>query len=206
MYGEGMTHEPVATVRLDAQSLRGLAHPLRVRLLGLLRMDGPATASGLAAVVGESSGVTSYHLRQLAAYGFVVEDDAPHASRKERWWKAAHRTTVLETLPDDDPGTTMLVDEYFRSIAWAYSDRLLRFVDGIAATRDELGGAWAAVGDLSDWMLELTPEQADEVSRRVHAVLDEYRLTDPQRTRAEGTERVVVQLQVMPTVTRGVTP
>ena len=206
MYGEGMTHEPVATVRLDAQSLRGLAHPLRVRLLGLLRMDGPATASGLAAVVGESSGVTSYHLRQLAAYGFVVEDDAPHASRKARWWKAAHRTTVLETLPDDDPGTTMLVDEYFRSIAWAYSDRLLRFVDGIAATRDELGGAWAAVGDLSDWMLELTPEQADEVSRRVHAVLDEYRLTDPQRTRAEGTERVVVQLQVMPTVTRGVTP
>ena len=101
----------------------------------------------------------------------------------------------------------MLVDEYFRSIAWAYSDRLLRFADGIAATRDELGGEWAAVGDLSDWMLELTPEEADEVSRRVHAVLDEYRMTDPQRARAEGTERVVVQLQVMPTVTRGgVTP
>jgi hypothetical protein len=207
MYGDDMTtNEPVPSVRLDAHSLRGLAHPLRVRLLGLLRMDGPATASGLAAVVGESSGVTSYHLRQLAAYGFVVEDDAPHASRRERWWKAAHRTTVLETLPDSDPGTTMLVDEYFRSIAWAYSDRILRFADGMATTRDELGAEWGAVADLSDWMLELTPTQAEDLGRRVHAVLDEYRMTDPARPRAEGTERVVVQLQVMPTVTRGATP
>lgn len=49
-------------------------------------------------MVGESGGVTRYHLRQLAAFGFVVEDDAPQASRKERWWKAAHRVTVLETL------------------------------------------------------------------------------------------------------------
>jgi hypothetical protein len=198
--------DSVPSVRLDAQSLRGLAHPLRVRLLGLLRMDGPATASGLAAVVGESSGVTSYHLRQLAAYGFVVEDDAPHASRKERWWKAAHRVTVLETLPDAEPGTAMLVDEYFRSIAWAYSDRILRFVDGLAATRDELGGRWGAVADLSDWMLELTPEQAEDLDHRVHAVLAEYRLADPARPRAAGTERVVVQLQVMPTVTRRAVP
>jgi DNA-binding transcriptional ArsR family regulator len=200
------TDDTVPTVRLDAQSLRGLAHPLRVRLLGLLRLDGPATASGLAAVVGESSGVTSYHLRQLAAYGFVVEDDAPHVSKKERWWKAAHRTTVLETLPDDDAGTTMLVDEYLRSVAWAYSDRILRFADGLSTTRDELGAQWGAVADISDWMLELTPAEADEVARRLHAVVDGYRLSDPARERAAGTERVVVQIQVMPTVTRRAVP
>lgn len=193
--------DQVPTVRLDPHSLRGLAHPLRVRLLGLLRMDGPATASGLAAEVGESSGVTSYHLRQLAAYGFVVEDDAPHASRRERWWKAAHRVTVLEPVPDPDPGTAMLVDEYYRSIAWAYSDRILRFVDGLASTRAELGARWGAVADLSDWMLELTPEEAEEISLRVQAVLGEYVMADPSRPRAAGTERVVVQLQVMPTVT-----
>ena len=80
-----------STVRLDARSLRGLAHPLRVRLLGLLREHGPATASGLARTVGESSGVTSYHLRQLAEHGLVVEDEVPDASRRERWWRAAHR-------------------------------------------------------------------------------------------------------------------
>src|SRR5690606_32034120 len=32
------------TVRLDARSVRGLAHPLRLKLLGLLRTDGPATS------------------------------------------------------------------------------------------------------------------------------------------------------------------
>lgn len=42
----------------------------RGKLRGLLRTDAPATASGLAVRVGESSGVRSYHLRKLA------EDDA----------------------------------------------------------------------------------------------------------------------------------
>jgi len=188
-------------VRLDARSLRGLAHPLRVRLLGLLRQDGPATASGLAAVVGESSGVTSYHLRQLATYGFVVEDDEPHASRRERWWKAAHRTTILEPLPQADPGTQALVDEYLRSVAGAYADRVLRFADGITTTRELLGEGWGDLGDMSDWWLELTPEEAEEVSRRLHAAVAGYVRADPTRPRRPGSERVVVQIQVMPTVT-----
>lgn len=64
---------------LDARSLRGLAHPLRMRLLDALRFGGPATASQLAAKLGESSGATSYHLRQLAAHGFI--EDAPSAAR-----------------------------------------------------------------------------------------------------------------------------
>src|SRR5689334_12619211 len=63
-----------SVVRPDGRSLRALAHPLRLRLLGLLRMDGAATASQLAARTGQSSGATSYHLRQLAAYGFVIEE------------------------------------------------------------------------------------------------------------------------------------
>jgi DNA-binding transcriptional ArsR family regulator len=61
-------------VRLRAEMLRGIAHPLRVRLLDLLREDGPSTATRLAERTGQSSGATSYHLRQLAAYGFVVEE------------------------------------------------------------------------------------------------------------------------------------
>ena len=60
--------EPAVTVT-DVRALRALAHPLRSRLLGQLRLNGPATASRLGRVVGESSGSTSYHLRQLAAYG-----------------------------------------------------------------------------------------------------------------------------------------
>ena len=116
-----MTDSDGSRIHLDARSLRGLAHPVRLKVLGRLREGGPSTATALAAELGESSGVTSYHLRQLAQYGFVVEDDTPRASRRERWWRAAHRTTVLETHVSDDVETTMLVDEYLRSVAGAYA-------------------------------------------------------------------------------------
>lgn len=72
----------------DVRALRALAHPLRNRLLGLLRLEGSSTATLLGARVGESSGSTSYHLRQLAAYGFVEEVQGRGAGR---WWQARHR-------------------------------------------------------------------------------------------------------------------
>ena len=83
--------EPAVQVT-DVRALRALAHPLRNRLLGQLRVNGPATASQLGRAVGESSGSTSYHLRQLAAYGFVEEVEGQGTAR-ERWWRARHRMT-----------------------------------------------------------------------------------------------------------------
>ena len=65
--------DPAKDLVLEPRMLRGLAHPLRIRLRAELVEHGPATASQLAARVGQSSGATSYHLRQLAAYGFVAE-------------------------------------------------------------------------------------------------------------------------------------
>src|SRR5579863_2837206 len=61
-------------VNLDAKGLRALAHPVRVQLVDLLRRHGPSTATQLAERTGLTSGATSYHLRQLAASGFIVED------------------------------------------------------------------------------------------------------------------------------------
>src|SRR3954451_21753322 len=86
-----MSERPTYHVQ-DPEALEALAHPLRGRLLGLLRSDGPATARGLATQVGESSGVTSYHLRKLADAGFV-EEDAGRGTRRERWWRAVHTAT-----------------------------------------------------------------------------------------------------------------
>jgi len=88
--------------RLDPRSLRGLAHPLRMRLLSTLRHDGPATASQLAEKLGESSGATSYHLRQLAAHGFV-EDDPERGKGRERWWRAAKEGTRFDDSLFDSP-------------------------------------------------------------------------------------------------------
>src|SRR5690625_6990694 len=80
----------------DLDTLRAFVHPLRIRLLGALRLHGAATASELARRLGESSGATSYHLRQLERFGFVADDDQ-QPSRRERRWRAVHELTSWET-------------------------------------------------------------------------------------------------------------
>lgn len=82
--------ESTTGLRLDAGSLRVLAHPLRSRLLGALRRDGPATATDLAAALGTNSGATSYHLRKLEAVGLVA--DTGKGEGRRRLWRAATRS------------------------------------------------------------------------------------------------------------------
>lgn len=60
-------------VRLDAEMVKALAHPLRSRILAVLRREGPLTSSGLASELGTNTGATSYHARRLAEVGLVAE-------------------------------------------------------------------------------------------------------------------------------------
>ena len=97
--------ELTPSVTPDAAGLKALAHPVRLRMLGMLRIDGPATATSLAARLGLNSGATSYHLRQLADHGFIV-DDQERGNGRERWWRAAHASTRTSSDslggPDDE--------------------------------------------------------------------------------------------------------
>jgi DNA-binding transcriptional ArsR family regulator len=70
----------------DVEALRVLAHPMRQRILRYLRQAGPATSTTLARDLGENSGIMSYHLRQLAEYGFV-QDVPGRGQGRERWWQ-----------------------------------------------------------------------------------------------------------------------
>lgn len=183
--------DPAQDLRLDATTLRALAHPLRVRLIGRLRMYGPATATRLAQDLGESSGATSYHLRELAKYGLVVEDQERNRG-KERWWRAAHRSTHFDLTMDDDTRATG--GEYLRSVARVYSERLLHFADNIEYTAETYGTDWANAFTLSDWHLRLTVEQAQALHRELNELLDRYRDLPEQ----PGARRVVSQLQLFP--------
>jgi DNA-binding transcriptional ArsR family regulator len=73
----------------DPRAIRALAHPLRLDLLQLLGAGGPATAAQCGRVLGVSQASCSFHLRQLAKYGFA-EDAGPGRDRRERQWRAAH--------------------------------------------------------------------------------------------------------------------
>lgn len=178
-------------VRLSAQTLRGVAHPLRVRLLTLLRDDGPSTATRLAEIVGESSGSTSYHLRQLATYGFVEEAPGKGGGR-ERWWRAVHDGSTLEShdarANPEESGT------YLRAVAASYSDRMDQWVN----LAPQLGPEWDESATLSNFRLRLTPAQGTEMLAEMQTIIDRYERDHPDNEYTDGTARVVVQLQVMP--------
>jgi DNA-binding transcriptional ArsR family regulator len=178
-------------VRLDPRSLRGLAHPLRVQLLGELRLHGAATASQLAERLGQSSGATSYHLRQLATYGFVVEEETRGTTR-ERWWEAAHRSTYFDSALTDE--TRVAGAEYLRAVVRGSSDRMLRFVDSVDTVADDFGPDWADAYTLSDWAFDLTAERAREMGAELTDLAGRYRTDGP----AEGTRKVVLQAQLLP--------
>ena len=56
-------------------------------MLGILRFDGPSTATALAKRLGLNSGATSYHLRQLALHGLIEEAEGL-GNKRDRWWQA----------------------------------------------------------------------------------------------------------------------
>lgn len=85
---------------MGAAQLRALAHPLRLQLLEVLHVEGPATASQLARRLGESSGATSYHLRALHRAGMVAEGEKRNG--RERWWqRVPERLMIPNSVPPD---------------------------------------------------------------------------------------------------------
>ncbi len=184
----------------DARSLRGLAHPLRLQLLGLLRLEGPATATQLAERTGQSSGATSYHLRQLAAYGFVVDDTERSTGRRDRYWRAAHRLTMFDQPRDADEGERALGEEYLRIVADANARRVQAAIAGLATVEQDLGEAWLDGFTMSDLALRLTLPEARALVAELEGIAARYRQEDPHSRSAapQGAQRVVLQFQVLP--------
>ncbi len=84
-----MSPEP-REISHDAQTMRALAHPLRLALLDALRTQGELTASRAAELLGDSPGNMSWHLQTLAKYGFVEE--AGTGKGRSRPWRLLHRS------------------------------------------------------------------------------------------------------------------
>jgi DNA-binding transcriptional ArsR family regulator len=97
---------------LNAEALRLLAQPVRLRIQAQLR-HGPANATVLARALGESTGLTSHHLRQLAKHGFIEE--VPELARgRERWWRSARVDWRVPPRKEQGPEMRALMDEVVR--------------------------------------------------------------------------------------------
>ena len=69
----------------DPKAMRALAHPVRLALLEAFADTETLTATEAGERVGESPANASFHLRQLAKYGFVEE--AEGGTGRRRPWK-----------------------------------------------------------------------------------------------------------------------
>lgn len=194
---------------LTPLNVKALTHPIRMTLLRLLREDGPDTASGLGQRIGHSSGVTSYHLRQLAGADLVVEDEAL-GNQRDRWWRAAHEgTTFSFRVPGQagDPEQIEVAEQYLRMVAQVGYERVLSYVGSLTARRDELSVAPWQLGETS---ISVTFAEARELTEQVHDLITRFRRDQSGRARGpggpdeEGTDggtdrhRAVFQYQLLP--------
>jgi len=160
------TPRSVSRVVPDVTTLKALAHPVRLRMLGMLRIDGPATATQLATRLGLNSGATSYHLRQLAQYGFI--EDTPGPSRRDRWWRASHEVTSVPAAESDGAAFDMDV-AFTQAILSLQVDQMQKAVEEYAVLPLE----WRKASTASDIIIPLTSGQAETLTKRLNDIVME---------------------------------
>ncbi len=187
-------------LELDAVTLKALAHPLRVQILRILELRDRASVTGLAAELGETTGATSYHLRQLARHGLVEETDDLAAGepdgrrpvgRRQRFWRMAVDEIHMS-------GTTFLTDEDTREAAGfllrEFQSTRSRRLAHWFATSTTWPQEWQNASSDMDGVLTLDPVQTRALADELAAVVSRYRAVEP----GDGARRVEVQYAVFP--------
>jgi DNA-binding transcriptional ArsR family regulator len=168
----------------DPHALRALAHPLRLRLLEELAIAGPLTATELAERVGESPANCSWHLRQLARFGYI--DEAPGGTGRQRPWQVVLEVRSWGTPTDDpelaqagDAADTILMDHEYQALR-AYR-----------AWRAQESPEWRNASGSSQVIAWCTAEELDGLNKAMVDLLAPYfaRVPDPE-SRPEGARLV----------------
>ena len=165
----------------DLDTLKAVSHPLRMTLLGRLRSNGPATASQLARELGESSGSTSYHLRQLERFGFIGDADEQPSGRERRWKSLYDLTHFPAALADLDGGR-----EYIDAVRRKQEERLRAGLTAWTEPRVGIGH--------SDYAVQLDPEDLLAMEAEIGEVIARY-------SDRKGAERVTVHVLTLPWTT-----
>jgi DNA-binding transcriptional ArsR family regulator len=155
----------------DPQTMRALAHPVRLAILTFLQRNGPATATLLAPQVGATPSVTSWHLRHLAGFGLVTDADPAEVpgDRRQRWWKAKARgfsVTVTE-----DPESLVAARALGDQLAVAAQRQVSEW---IAETGPGLPAEWQRVSGISNTSVPLTPAELEELSGKIDDLIAPY--------------------------------
>lgn len=194
--GQPAGHERTERL-IDAASLKALAHPLRVDMFDRLAMFGSATASQLAEALGESSGATSYHLRQLARHGFIEEDDTRGTAR-ERYWRVVPGGITMNPT-DFEEGSAEF--EAGALVARQMIEQRARHVDAfLRRGAAEFGTAWQSSSAFMSARSMMTAAELEaanyEIAAAIDAVLERYRDREP----VAGARAIAIHFNAFPIV------
>jgi predicted transcriptional regulator len=160
----------------DPRAMRAVAHPVRIALLEVLGTEGPLTATQAGELIGESPTTCSFHLRQLAKYGFI-EEVAGVAGRK-RPWRLVHTGLTFSDV-SDDPETRLAATALTRVLHSFYLDRLK---EGLALRRDT-PTEWQKATGASEFLLYVTVEELHELDEQMNALVKPFveRIGNPKK-------------------------
>jgi DNA-binding transcriptional ArsR family regulator len=160
---------------LDLEALRLLTHPLRRRIEQEMRA-GPVTATSLAKALGESTGLTSYHLREMAKHGFVEE--VPELRRgRERWWRHVPKDRRLPPRREQSPEMRVAVAELQHQQFTEDFERFLAAQHGA-----DPASPWADAFPFSFSTIQVNLDEFKEFFEEYIALLHRYKQSTHGRT------------------------
>jgi DNA-binding transcriptional ArsR family regulator len=160
----------------DPRAIRALAHPLRLDLLQLLGASGPATAAQCGRALRVSQASCSFHLRQLAKYGFV-QDAGPGRDRRERQWRI---TSPRLSVRNEAGGDAAVRQELARLVVQHEMQAILEYSQRPDGTDPE----WQRKAGVVTGMAVLSPDEAAAVKEQWIALLAPY----VAKAEAEGSQ------------------
>jgi predicted ArsR family transcriptional regulator len=152
----------------DPKAVRGLAHPLRWRILELLQNEGPMTATEVSDIVGESPANCSFHLRTLGKYGFIEEAGA--GKGRTRPWRAVDLSIEIneEELTGPDKEANLVVGMLYRQAAAHQLDQWQK-------DRSRFPAKWRKAAFDVRFGLPLTAAELDELREHIATFIEKYR-------------------------------
>jgi DNA-binding transcriptional ArsR family regulator len=166
--------------------MRALAHPVRLALIEALADAGTLTATEAGERVGESPANASFHLRQLAKYGFVEEAGA---QGRRRPWKLKQLGMRFTDVHEDEATAAAA-----RRLDRTMRDRYLARAERAMNERHALPREWREVTGTNQMRLYLTPAELKALDDEIVAlVLERHadrRTASPDHP--QGAERVEI--------------
>lgn len=165
-----MPKKDVTQVR-DSRVLAAASHPLRRRLMDVLRVEGPATATMLAAHTEQAVANISHHLKVLAEADLIAEAPELARNKKERWWTLVSRSVRWSDsdFADDPVGQAVAV-----AAASINLDRHVSLVRSWQAAPDDRQAVWADAAFSTDKWFSMTPEELAEFERDLQSLISRW--------------------------------